>query len=183
MTAARMAPPWTLTAVGTVALAAATLAPSGAAAQVSDDGAGYAAAGLLVSRIWGPSPATGIGAEATYMEYASRESRWPLGGFLQFQFLTDGSFRAALGIQAAYTVAGGELGLAYRSRASTAPTGIGTFGLHLGGFASIGVLSLTLRYTLPFSTGLDRPGWEGALVGALKFPYRVHGPVPTLLDR
>ncbi len=151
-------------------------------AQVSDDGSAYASAGLLVSRIWGPSPATGVGIESTYMNYVSRGSYFPFGGFLQFQFLTDGSFRVAIGAQGAYTGVGAEAGIAYRSRASSAPPGLGTIGLHLGAFTSIGILSAGLRYTIPFYTRPGSPGWEGAVEGTLKYPYRLFGPVPSLAD-
>lgn len=112
----------------------------------------YATVGPLLSASASLTGARlGAGLEATYGRAISRSLDAGLGGFVQGQYVGDGAFEIAAGIQPTALIAGLELGAAYRTASSTVPA---HGRLHVAPFISaFGFGSLALRFVVPVGAG------------------------------
>jgi len=129
---------------------------------------GAGAIGLLYSGVFGQFGGHGIGGEASYTYFPSREPTG-FGGFVQRQAYPLDSIRTAVGAQFVHSLIGAELGWAYRSAAGTQE---GTHGLHLAPFVSIGFLHVAPRGTIAFRSDDRSWGTEFALTVGLKTPFQ-----------
>lgn len=137
---------------------------------------GYLSPGVIGTFMAGHAPANAIGAELSYMYYASGPTKSiGLGAFAQASAYDLDHPRLALGFQAG-SFLGVEIGFAYRGPDDRHTP---TFGAHLGLYGSLGVLVVGLRGTVPIVSGQERgkdpQGGEIGLVLGLKFPIKVHG--------
>lgn len=137
---------------------------------------GFLNPGLLLGFMTGPSPAFGIGGELSYMHYWGPVVESPgLGVFAQAQSYGNHG-RYALGVQGGNYL-GLELGAAFREESVAHGQ---TWGIHIAGYASIGLLELGLRGTIPVVL-VDTPekpahGGEIGLVLGVKLPIPIGDP-------
>ncbi len=133
--------------------------------------------GILISGVFGPASAFGLGGEASFMIWPKKDreikEQIGFGAFLQAQAYNFDHGRYALGVQAGSFV-GGELGWAYREPSAT---GGSQHGVHVAIFGSLGIIVASLRGTIPIYSRSDdahpAPGFEIALCLALKVPIPV----------
>lgn len=131
-------------------LAIATLlAASRAGAATSDPPTGIFALGYAHAWVLGPSPTAGNGAELTFLHYPRARGDWAFGGIGQ-AFYYGGHGRYMVGAEATYLrLFGLELGYALRSANLDREQ---THSLHIAPFATIGLVSIALRTSIPIAS-------------------------------
>ncbi len=145
-------------------------------ARAEDAPADVVSAGYIVSWVYGDASVTGHGGEISYMHYPKYDVMQALGGFVQVQSY-GGGLRWAAGGQAAWSIAGLELGIAQRQGNGTYGT---TVGIHMAPYVSIGFLHLAFRVVTPITGGSDRFPLETGLTLGIKGPSALgeHWPDP-----
>ena len=158
-------------------LVAVCAAPSVARA----DGGGYVLPGFVFGPVIGSPGAFATGAELSLMTYSSHRDWDGVGAFAQLEHY--GGDHADFGRWALGAQIGGPVGLelgvdhraAYEDHA-------GTTGIHVAPYASMGLLTMALRLTIP--VGTNGPGasygTEGAWVIGLKLPIPWGDPPPDI---
>jgi hypothetical protein len=116
----------------------------------ADDSSGIATFGYIHSFVFEPQSSAGNGVEGTFVYYENHMPHGYLGfgGFTRVQNLTPGHLAFDIGPQANLGPVGLELGYAYRGPFEG---NSGMHGVHVGPFASVGMVSLGVHAIVPIA--------------------------------
>ncbi len=141
-----------------------------AAPAWADNSSGIASFGYIHSFVFEPQSSAGNGVEGTFVYYEETlpNGTFGLGGFVRVQNMTPTHFAFDIGPQVNAGPLGLELGYGYRGPFDGHS---GMHGIHVGPFASVGVLSLGVHAVVPVAqSGAGKAqDTEVAVTLALKF--------------